>query len=245
MPHFSRFLWGLCAGFVVVLVKVIGVDANFIKPIVVSGNHGELSFYLLVSAGTVLLGGFSGLFSKSTEPMQILVFCASFPALVTTALSPDRSSPPTGPINPVEKASLYMPSVIEFDFISNAMAQTTAVNSRLVCDEGSFSKQFKSAAKTYFGMESKIKSTAVIIASEDSFERAKSIADTFAERTDNYDIYVGCRKPGNPYFPVIVGKPTDFQTAAEVKGEIVGEGWAPTDTYLSNYAYRETIYRSQ
>lgn len=203
-------------------------------------NGAEIAYYVLISAITVFLDGISGLFSKETEPLRILAFAAAFPALVSTYTAPERipsgANPATAPAvgsAPVNTASLGL------GIVSAAQAQTT--DSQLVCDEGSFTEQFSKAACDYFSNQTQNTDYSVVVGSEQDFDRAKALADAYARRSGDTEIYVGCRRPGNPFFPVIAGPATDAGTAAT----FMGEGWAPPDTYLSNYAYRKPVYEAK
>jgi len=244
MTNRDRFLWGLLGGFAVICVKIIGPDIAVVKSLFFSSNGAEIAFYLLISAITVFLGGISGLFSKETEPLRMLAFAAAFPALVSTYTAPERipsgANPAAAPAvgsAPVNAASLG------FGIVPAAQAQTT--DSQLVCDEGSFTEQFSKAARDYFSNQTQNTDYSVVVGSEQDFDSAKALADAYARNSGDLEIYVGCRKPDNPYFPVIAGPTTDVETAATIMGEIIGEGWAPPDTYLSNYAYRQPIYEAK
>lgn len=244
MSYFQRFMWGLLAGVAVVIVKMLGPDSIVIKEFLTSFNRGGIAFYAVISVLTVILGGISGLFAKGTEPTQILVFCAAFPALVTTASTPERVAPNSDLPNTTAQISPFDPPAVGWNLklVSSAMAQQTQEGKNLVCDEGSFTQQFTNAAKSYFSNQLQTDNYAVVIGSVQDFDQAKVMADRYARQSGRYNVYVGCRKPGNPYFPIIVGNSGNLQTAAEIKGEIIGEGWAPEDTYFSNYAYRTLIY---
>ena len=241
MPLYKRFLWGLLAGIAVICVKLLGPDIEHFRSLVLTGNMGETVFYGLISAITVFLGGVSGLFSKDSDPSRILIFCASFPALVTTAFAPDRIPANINPDRPAEQAEYRGPKFALPSPISVARAQDLANEG--FCDEGSFISQFTKAATEYFASNRlEANSYVVIVGSTTDFSEAKSIADGFAERTDRFPVYVGCRKPGNDYFPIVIGEPSNAETAAGIKGLITGEGWAPADSYISSYQYREPIY---
>lgn len=244
MTYFQKFMWGLLAGLAVVIVKALGPDSVVIRDFITSLKPGGIAFYAVISVLTVILGGISGLFAKGTEPTQVLVFCAAFPALVTTVSTPERI--PSGGVLPNTQAqfSPVDPPAIGWNLklVSSARAQQLQQGQKLVCDEGNFTRQFTNAAKSYFSNQLQTDNYAVIIASVQGFEQAKEMADRYARQSRKYNVYVGCRKPDNPHFPVIVGNPGNLQTAAEIKGETIGEGWAPESAYFSNYAYRTLIY---
>ena len=51
-------------------------------------------FYIFISGITIILGAFSGLFSKETERTKLLIFCASVPALLSTFTGEQRDAVP-------------------------------------------------------------------------------------------------------------------------------------------------------
>lgn len=244
MPVIVRFIWGMLSGVAVVLVKAIGPDMTVIKEFFLTGNGGEFAFYIFVSGVTIMLGGLSGLFARERDPLRVLAFCAAFPALVTTYTSPPRLGPDANKHQTIEEVTQQKAAYSSFNFITSVQAQDLS-NTSLVCDEGTFSEQFAQAAKTYFKNEYPSDSFAVVVGSEKDFEVAKQKANTYTRQSKKYAINVGCRRSGNPYFPIMVGNSTDYETALVIKGEVIGEGWAPSDTYLSNYPYRKIIYESR
>jgi hypothetical protein len=244
MTNRDRFLWGLLGGFAVICVKIIGPDIEVVKSLFFLSNGAEIAFYGLISAITIFLGGISGLFSKETEPIRMLAFAAAFPALVSTYTAPERIPSSANPTTaPAERSAPANAASLVLGIVSAAQAQIT--DSDLICDEGSFTEQFSKAARDYFSSQSQDTGYSVVVGSEQDFDQAKALADAYARNSGDFEIHVGCRKPDNPYFPVIVGSTTDVETAAKIMGEIIGEGWAPSDTYLSNYAYRKPIYEAQ
>ena len=244
MTNRDRFLWGLLGGIAVICVKIIGPDIEVVKSLFLVSNGAEIAFYGLISAITIFLGGVSGLFSKETEPIRMLAFAAAFPALVSTYTAPERtplSTPPTAPS--AERSGPANAASLDLGFVSAAQAQV--IGSELVCDEGSFTQQFSKAARDYFSNQPQDSTYAVVVGSEQDLERAKALADTYARDAGDFGIFVGCRKPGNPYFPIFLEAGTDVEKAATLMGEIIGDGWAPPDTYISSYAYRKPIYAAK
>lgn len=244
MTNRDRFLWGLLGGFAVICVKIIGPDIEVVKSLFFLSNGAEIAFYALISAITIFLGGISGLFSKETEPIRMLAFAAAFPALVSTYTAPERMPSSANPTTaPAERSAPANAASLDFGIVSVAQAQIAG--GTLICDEGSFTEQFSKAARDYFSNPSQNTDYTVVVGSEQDLDRAKALADAYARKSGDREIYVGCRKPDNPYFPIFVGGSTDVGTAATIMGEIIGEGWAPSDTYLSNYAYRVPIYEAK
>lgn len=243
MTNRDRFLWGLLGGVAVICVKVIGPDIAVVKSLFLVRNGAEIAFYGLISAITIFLGGISGLFAKETEPLRMLAFAAAFPALISTYTAPERIPSSANPAAPTEASRPANAASLALGFVSVAHAQPA--NGKFTCDEGSFAEQFSRAAGAYFSNKVATGTFAVVVGSEQDFNRAKALADAYARSSGGREIYVGCRKPDNPFFPIIVGGSTDMQTASTLMGEVIGEGWAPSDTYLSNYAYRAPIYEAK
>ncbi|WP_340162353.1 hypothetical protein [uncultured Hoeflea sp.] len=244
MTNRDRFLWGLLGGIAVICVKMIGPDIEVVKSLFLVSNGAEIAFYGLISAITIFLGGISGLFSKETEPIRMLAFAAAFPALVSTYTAPERTPLSTAaPASPAERSAPANAASLDLGFVSAARAQVG--DAELVCDEGSFTQQFTKAARDYFSNQTRETTYSVVVGSEQDFERAKAKADAYARDAPDVEIYVGCRKPGNPYFPVFIEAGADVEKAALLMGEVIGEGWAPADTYISSYAYRTPIYTAK
>ncbi|MBP1852661.1 hypothetical protein [Rhizobium halophytocola] len=239
MALYQKFLWGLLAGLALICVKIIGPDGDYVKSLI-SANAAEWVFYSILSLITIFLGGLSGLFCKESEPARILVFCASFPALLSAATSQTRQEIPAPSARPAEAR---LAPTLDIGLVTPAFAQNPANDG--VCLEGSFVSQIGKAAQDYFSAASATKSYSVVIASSAKFEDAKSKADHFAQLAGSITVYVGCRKPGNAYYPIVAGPNTSQQEAATLMGRIIGEGWAPADSYISSYEYRTPIYTPQ
>ena len=239
MPLYQKFLWGLVAGIALICVKFVGPDQDYVKALPNAGS-GEVIFYTLLSAVTIFLGGLSGLFCKDGEPARILVFCASFPALLSAYASQERIDPTLNKQGPVGRADANADPLPGFSLVTRAYAQDGG--SEGVCVEGSLISQVGKAAQDYFSPDKSAQSYSVVVASSTALPAAKAKADQFASLAQGTSVYVGCRKPGNPYFPVIVGPNSNQQEAAILLGKIIGEGWAPRDSYISAYEYRKPIY---
>lgn len=245
MTTYQRFLWGILAGIALICVKFVGPDLLYLKSLVASANTVEWIFYILLSAVTIFLGGISALFCKDTEPSRILVFCVSFPALVTAATSQTRE-PITADIASTRTVR-EAPATTMFDlgFVTSAWAQPAVPNAAYDCQEASFIEQLGIAAKNYVAGSQQSISFSVVLASSTDLGAAKALADQYAAKAGDRKVSVGCRRPGNAYFPVVLGKPMDMAAAASLRALVIGEGWAPADTYLSNYPFLTAIYEAR
>ncbi len=241
MPIGRRFLWGVLAGVAIVCVKIIGPDQDHVRSLFLTGVTGAIAFYVFISCITVTLGGISGLFAEEKKPQKMLIFCASLPAIVSMALGTERESQTTGDADMI---ALYSQDTHELGgmIISGAYAEEQSDDG--VCDEGTFLEQFTDAANRYLTRAQASETYRVIVASEPDFERAGTIAEALADRLSDADINlqvsVGCRRPGNIYYPVIVGEDGSQSQARQIQG-ILSNAGVSTDSYLSNYAWRSNL----
>ncbi|TDH34321.1 hypothetical protein E2A64_16765 [Pseudohoeflea suaedae] len=242
MTLLQRFGWGIVAGFAIVCVKFLGPDAEYVQQIISDLNIGHVTFYVIFSLVTVFLGGISGLFSQDREPLRILVFCAAFPATVSAAL-PGSGKPPVSKTENGSAADLAGRTEFPLSLIVTSALAEDATDG--VCNEGGFTAQFTQAAREYFSGPVVQDTYSVIVGSATELAEAQRLADEFARRSEGLSVTVGCRRPGNPYYPIVVGEVSDLETAAEIKGRVIGEGWAREDSYLSDYPFRKPIYQAE
>ncbi|MEM6846898.1 MAG: hypothetical protein AAF580_02355 [Pseudomonadota bacterium] len=239
MEYKARFLWGLLAGVAVVCVKVIGLDQTHIRSLFIAGTLGAVAFYLFQSIITIILGGISGLFSDEKTPAKLLVFCASFPALISTALAPEKSA---DSVSEVDRASVTQP--VFGGLVPKAPAQQ--VSDPTVCNEGRFFQQFSKAAREFWDRQPADESWWAVAYSipdlEQATTRAEELSEALQESGIALEVNVGCRRPGNEFYPVIVGQMSDQARAAEVAGILEGAQILPHKPYLSNYAWRTPIH---
>ena len=82
----------------------------------------------------------------------------------------------------------------------------------------------------------------MVVWSTKNLATAKQIAGKVAKSSDQWHVSVGCRRPGNPYFPVMVGTKTTEVEAAELLGRFQEAGILAEKPYLSAYPFRQPIY---
>lgn len=246
MPMLHKFLWGLLAGLAVVCVKIIGPDVEHVQSLFIAGTIAAIAFYAFISLITIVLGGISGLFSKDNEPARLLIFCASFPALISTALAPQRVAQdvPTDLAYVSQGYEADAPSEVatSLRLVGAAHAQNPDDGSPEghICDEGGFGEQFLKAARDYIS-PTDAASYVVIIASTTDFDEAVAITDRVGDEVE-LPVGVGCRRPGNEFYPVIVGKTGSLAEASETLGFVEAQDWVMDPPYLSNYPHRVVIY---
>ncbi|MDF2369737.1 MAG: hypothetical protein P1V21_02980 [Rhizobiaceae bacterium] len=242
----QRVFWGFLAGLTIVLVKIIGPDQSYLRSLFYQISSVDLVFYIFISIVTIVLGAISGLFSKEHEPVKLLLFCASVPALLSTFTGERREAIPLqAPAATENRASadgINRPSM----FITSAHAQTLnqTLRQKHVCNEGSFTQRFTQSAQQYLTGKSnaRLADYSVVVSSTPDFDKAKRIATQIFTKDKAWAPYVGCRKPGNANYPVIIGPPTSEVEAAEWKGRFEEAQVMPGSAYLSYYEFRKPVF---
>jgi hypothetical protein len=246
MPIFHRAAWGFLAGLLIVLLKIQGPDQSYVRSLFSSYELMDAVFYVFISLVTISLGLISGLFSKEREPVKLLVFCASIPALLSTATSEQREAFPVS-LTEINSASIvdqidHLDMISFPSFISSAHAQTES--SEYICVEDNFLVRFSNSAQRYVTGESysNLPFYAVVAASTTDFELAKEISKKIFDENAAWAPFVGCRRPGNDYFPIIVGNIGTKTEAIEQKTRFEEESVLPFLPELSFYEYRTKIF---
>lgn len=238
----QRFLWGCLAGLTIVFVKIIGPDNDHVRSLFGNIYSADVSFYLFISVITVFLGAISGLFTKEQEPVKILLFCASVPALLSTFTAEQRDTIPQ-PQSNQDRADFISESTGNgaLGFIVSPAFADTEEN---VCSEGSAFSKFQTSAQNYLSGSKTAQRPyyAVVAASTKSLDKAKEIAAEIKQANEDWAPYVGCKKPGNQYYPIIVGSIGDQVSAAQLKGQFDAAGVLDQESYVSYYQYRKPIY---
>ena len=102
MSLFECLGWGVLAGTVIVLVKILGPDQPYVQSLFNGAARPDITFYMFISLITIVLGCLSGAFCNESERIKLLLFCASVPALLATATSERRNpvldKPATGTV---------------------------------------------------------------------------------------------------------------------------------------------------
>jgi len=241
----QRVFWGLMAGAAIVLVKVLGPDQPYVKSLFVGGTAADMTFYAFISVLTVLLGAISGSFSKEKDRVKLMLFCASVPGLLSTATAVQRdpvaAPPPPSPSANADRPAAALPS--GFFLVNAAMAQSS--DDEFVCKEASFLEQFSQSAKSYLSgaQTTDTPQYSVVVWSTQDLNEAKGVADRLSREPGDWQPAVGCRRPDNAFYPVMIGptKMTQIE-AAQWLGRFVEAGFLSEKPYLSNYIYRTPIY---
>ncbi len=238
----TRVFWGFLAGIAIVLVKILGPDRDFVNSLFAAISLPDITFYAFISIITISLGAISGAFCNESDRVKLLLFCASVPALLSTATAEKRDMIPIPP-ETVARAggsvnSFRLPPV----FATPAYAQ---IADNTECREDSFFSKFAQSAQNYLSGTSQASRAnyVVIVYSSADLAEARSVADRIAAAGGDWNPYVGCHRPGNPNYPVIVGERGSELQAADLKGRFDALGMLPDPAYLSNYAWSVPIYQ--
>lgn len=85
----------------------------------------------------------------------------------------------------------------------------------------------------------------MVVASKRDFEEAKAVARTVFQTDKRWAPFVGCKRPGNDFYPVIIGPTTNKVEAAELKGRFEQAKILPDGPFLSFYPYRKAVFTQQ
>ncbi len=252
MSMIKRLSLGLLAGLLIVLVKIIGPDQEYISSIIEASSSEKIFSYAFISLATVTLGAISVIFTKEKDPRKLLFFCASVPAMLSTYTGEVRDKLPIDSqgasivnqsINRAAINDNFQPSI----FSSTAFAQTAGANQDNECVEPSFFSKFSQSTQQYLTGQKYANKPYynVIVASTKNYEEAKGIALQIFEKNKSWTPYVGCRRPDNPYYPVVIGPSNTQVEAAAWKGKFEQSKIMPETPYLSFYQYRQPIFTPQ
>lgn len=244
MPFYVRALYGLAAGFTLVIVRIVTAEAQALSGFYHSQNWLDFGAMLIVFVGMVFLGALGGLFSDATSRHGILMYCAALPGILSTAVAAQQYDPPrktitSGPASEVSKNDKG--KLFEFSFISTARAQENIelpANDHTCSEKYSFA-DFSTKVISRFSGEP-LQTYDLIVASKSDINAAFETARQLAEET-GLQFSVGCRMPNNEYYPVLVGQDLPLTSAFELKSEFLQRAPNSEKPYLSNYAFRTEI----
>lgn len=248
MSIVQRLLLGAVAGLAIVIVRIIGPDHAYVTSIITNYASGaDLSgmvSYVLVGLGTIILGTISGIFANENDtPRNILIFCASFPGLISSLVGEEREPLPVD--QPELRAEYHQPVIAPFGlFVSSAQAQTA--DGPLVCEEETFGAKVAGKTLRYLsgGNAARQEIYGVVVASKTDFTEAAGLADAYTKKGLE-GVAVGCRRPGNKFFPVMFAESMSRDEAEQKIGEWRASGVLLEDPYLSAYEFRKPIYLGQ
>ena len=223
MKGYQRALAGMAGGFVAVSSKILALDIAQLNAFLDHGHlaaAGDLRVTIYIFTPILIfLGGLMAWGSGESKPMTLISIGCAAPALVapwTTGVLPDKAH---------EQFAFDPPAII-----SPAYAAEAANQSRV------------SGLQYLLGL----KSTAtlrywVIAGSFLDLEKAKAYRDAINDADPSLEAFVGTRKPGNDYYPVILGGKDAFLPITEanaLKDRAKEVDIIPGDLFLSNYAGR-------
>ena len=252
----QRVFFGALGGICAVVLKLVSQDKGLIGHYLVTFGSDEsnqfFAAYAFLTVAMVFLGGVVGLCFAETNRGKMLMLGISAPALLgtyaggekvlTTAQPPAVGNPTTiGPAGLLDGFGLVAP----------AYAQGAAGSER---DQAKNSFQIGIGA--FPGMSADIRPTAtvlpdivpapgagdqhywVVVGSHLDAAEAKAQAEAINAEAPDLGAFVGLQKPGNPYYPVIVGEYLPVTEATELLDEAKAVVVVEPDSYLSAYPDR-------
>jgi hypothetical protein len=249
----ARVAIGIIGGLCAVLLKIYAQDKVVIGGWLLRLWRSEISEqdmqsligYAVIAALVMFLGGLVGFFVEERNRLKMLALGMSAPAMLTTftggigptAIEPKDARPPI-------EAPVDGPAGFLFDgfgFISSAYAAERGATVHVA--------QLTEGINVFLGRgPSRAEAIAqeterywVIVGSERDPTQANAVAEKINEQAPDLEAFVGERKPGNSYYPIIVGGEGGFlplTDALELREQALGAGIAPPDSYLSAYPDR-------
>ncbi|MCV6546337.1 MAG: hypothetical protein OIF56_03465 [Cohaesibacter sp.] len=228
MSAITRVLAGALGGLIATASKILAMDIGQLDAFLMSGDFEAASqlrvtLYIICPI-LVFLGAALAWASRETKPMTLLSIGCAAPALIAPWTTGNLAGQPSG------GQAWNGPAIV-----SSAYAQESA--DQITQDTGKVS-----AFQYLFGLkdESDLRYW-VIVGSYKDLQKAYDYRDVLNEADPTIKAFVGKQKPGNPYYPIIVGGeqaflPIDEAKALKEKAQTIPI--VPGDVYLSNYAGR-------
>ncbi len=225
MHQIKRFLIGVVGGLVAAISKILAIDIQQLGQFVSSGDFSELNeLKVTIFIFTPILGLIGGVVAWATDEnirWKLLAIGCSAPALIAPWTS--------GNIQAAKVVWDMQPS-----FISVASAEPLNADAQ--------QSSFFVGLRALFGLESPENNRYwVIVGSKRNLDDAKLYAAAINNSSPELNAFVGRRKPGNEFYPIIVGGTEAFlpiQEANELKRRAEENEIIPNDAFLSNYAGR-------
>ena len=241
MPRLTgrRFLYGALAGGVIALITAIVPGQTVISEFLAQTGNPE-DFYNIVGSTTmqILIGMLCAPFCPWNIPYRILIFCAVTPGLVTALQNQSFSkvSPEffQNVVNLV--TSDAMASAKGGWFVSSAVAQESFNGE---CVEAHVLSQIGDGIANYIApvnAENR-EHYGVVVFSSNSLPEAIALRDS----VDGFDAYIGCRRPGNEFYPVMISSATTLQNADKIRVEYERALTPAVKPFVEYYKYRRPL----
>lgn len=225
MPQ--RVLIGVCAGLVAVASQFLAQDAANARYLIQNEQYGALTNLgletLLIFGLLAVIGAICCAFSDEGSRQKLLVLGVSAPALVAgwTANTPNYAElEPTE--NRTEQTSTDSDQAILNGRHAPKMAAVfymhgidCSLNDCIGLERRDIS--FFGTVKERLGIESSEPKFWVIVGSKRDKSEAAALAEKINATSPDLSAFVGKRKPGNDFYPVIVGDFLDLRSARELQ----------------------------
>lgn len=225
MSGFSRAIVGILGGFAASTSKVLALDVERLGRFVETGNLDDMTelrvTIFIFTPLLMLLGGIVAWASGEEQRMKLLAIGCAAPALL---------APWT--VGEIDKGPLSQQT--SFSIITPAYAQEV--------DQSADTSTFSKGLKALFGLSNiEEQNYWVIVGSTEDKVAAESYASEINKIDPDLEAFVGKQKPGNNYYPVIIGG-TDayspFAEASALRDKATSIPIISQDSYLSDYPDR-------
>lgn len=186
---------------------------------------------LILAAVLFFLGGLIGWVSNETNGLKLLALGISAPALFTTWSAP-QEKPTSGEVDKVKTES-------RLELIQPVHAAASSAPAMLISAAGdSHGLTVLDGIKEVLGWETISLNYWVVAGSYLSKEVAEKRAKEINDEDPTMKAFVGKQRPGNKYFPVIVGEFTSRDEAEKLLARAL-KLESVAKAYLSDYADRK------
>jgi len=217
--HFSRLGVGAVAGLVVAIVKYAGADVDYAtKLLVMDWAHiiASAATYLTIP---VVLGAVGGWISNETTVPKIFWVALTAPVILAAAAGSERAREPQYLPAP-GKAGWNFEQLLP---ISPAYGSEAFAADKSVMPESS-TNPFVYGFKLFLGQEGGARYRLVVHSVLNDKAKAEQVANRLNREYPQLPApaSVGERKPGNPYWPIVLNGWTSYPKAKKLKDEIKG-----------------------
>ncbi len=232
----ERVFIGAAGGLAAVAVKFLGQDFDFlvdnISGITLEKQSSLIFGYAVITPILMFLGALCAWASEEPKRLRLLALSVSAPALITTwsGGNKDVNNRPTD----LSRLGYAYVEVAQATLISNAIAQSTTSGRRAanpsiegVGAAGGYppidsselespkttAQKIKEGVKLFFGYGRVPAKYWVVVGSFKDLRRAHRLVEKINKEDDGLNAFVGFRQLPNPYYPVIVGRPSTLSDA--------------------------------
>lgn len=220
--HFSRLGVGAVAGLVVAIVKYAGDDVDYATKLLAMDWAHRIAALFTYGTIPVVLGAVGGWISNEMTVPKIFWFSLTAPVIIAAAAGAQHKEPVNLP--PPGKAGWNYEQLLPISpaYGSEAFAADKNIMSGSASGTDT-TNPFIYGFKLFLGQEGKTRYRLVVHSVLNDKEKAEGVAKCL-----NRDFKlpapatVGERKPGNPYWPIVLDGWTTLTEAKKLKDEIKG-----------------------